>query len=182
MDIQLIDKATRLAVNAHKDQVRKDDDSPYVVHPIMVSLILSQYNFKSEVVAAGLAHDVLEDTSVGEDELELLLGSEVLRIVKGVSEKKDLAWEDRKKLYRETIENSDESIKAVSIADKIHNMESLLSSYRREGDALWEKFSRGRDIKMKFEYDMLASFKRSWKHPLIERYEKLLDEAKMLCK
>ena len=69
---------------------------------------------------------------------------------------------------------------AVACADKIHNMESLLSVYEVEGPALWEKFNRGKEKKLWFEQEMLAMLKRNWNHPMIEEYEGLVQEMEQL--
>ena len=68
--MNVIEKAARVAIVAHKDQKRKDDGFPYIVHPFMVANKLAQHNFSDEVIAAGLVHDVLEDSSTSQQELE----------------------------------------------------------------------------------------------------------------
>ena len=50
--MNLIEKATRIAVTAHKEQIRKTDGSPYVAHPLTVAFKLMKYNFPDEVIAA----------------------------------------------------------------------------------------------------------------------------------
>lgn len=65
-----IEKALRIAVEAHKDQTRKGDGSPYIVHPLMVAFKLQKYNFPDAVIVAALTHDVLEDTDYPEEKLK----------------------------------------------------------------------------------------------------------------
>ena len=98
MAINLIEKATRIALSAHKDQFRKGDNLPFIIHPFMVALKLAKRNFSNEVIAAALTHDVLEDTDYPEDKLREELGEEVFRIVKAVSHDDSLEWEERKKI------------------------------------------------------------------------------------
>ena len=83
-DENLIERALQVAVAAHKEQVRKSDDTPYVVHPIMVSRIVERHGFPAEVIAAALVHDVLEDTAVSEPVLQAALGERVVAIVLGL--------------------------------------------------------------------------------------------------
>lgn len=64
MDWKLIDKALELATLAHKDDKRKGTDTPYVSHPVAVSMLLLKEGYNTEVVIAGLLHDTIEDTSV----------------------------------------------------------------------------------------------------------------------
>jgi guanosine-3',5'-bis(diphosphate) 3'-pyrophosphohydrolase len=60
--MNLVEKALRIAVLYHKDQKRKVDNLPYIVHPVMVALKLAKYGFDDVVIAAALVHDILEDT------------------------------------------------------------------------------------------------------------------------
>lgn len=176
----LIEKAMRLAVVAHKDQVRKSDNSPYIVHPIMVSMILQQQGFAEEVIAAGIVHDLLEDTDVTAEILRDELGEEVLSYVAAVSEETDLPWEERKEKYADSVANAPEGAKAVSIADKVHNAESILDDYQSKGAAVWEVFNRGKEKKLWFEELVYQKVSDSWQHPLLDRYRAALDQLHQL--
>ncbi len=171
----IIEKATRIAVEAHKNQTRKADDSPYIIHPFMVALKLQKYNFEDEIIAAALTHDVLEDTDYPVEKFREELGDEVYKIVKAVTNDGSLDWEEKKKQYVETVRNGSEGAKAVSVADKIHNLECLLIAYKEQGQEVWKKFNRGKDKKVWFETEVLKMLKETWQHPLIEEYEKLLE-------
>ena len=178
--MNIIEQALRVAVTAHRDQVRKSDGSPYVAHPIMVGFILKTYGFSDEVVAAAFVHDVLEDTSVTESEFTMELGSTVARIVTGVSEDKSMPWEERKAAYAAALATADESVKAVSIADKIHNAESIINDYASKGNAVWDPFSRGKETKLWFEELVYSELSKDWSHPLLERYRKAIDRLHTL--
>jgi (p)ppGpp synthase/HD superfamily hydrolase len=178
--VGVVEMAARVAVSAHKDQKRKSDTSPYVVHPFMCALMLTEHRFSDEVIAASLTHDVLEDTEVSESELLERLGEQVVAIIRTVTEDKSLPWEERKKKYVEAVRTSSVEVKAVSIADKIHNMQSLLTAYEKEGSQLWKKFSRGKDKKLWFEEMCLSMFQDTWSHPLIEEYEALVKKLREL--
>ena len=177
----IIEKAARIAVSAHKGQLRKDD-SPYVVHPFMVALKLTKYNFPDVVIAAALTHDVLEDTEFPEDKLRDELGDEVLEIVKAVTNDSSLSCEEKKKKYIETVRNGPEGAKAVSVADKIHNFESLLVAYSEQGPEIWKKFKSNEKQRSWFEREILKMFKETWEHPLIEEFEQLLKQKKEIIK
>lgn len=177
--ISLVEKAARIAVLAHLNQVRKSDNSPYVVHPIMCAQILIRYDFSDIVVSSALVHDVLEDTDYGKEKLKEKLGEEVLSIVEKVSEEKNLEWEKRKYKYAEVIKNASEDVKAVSIADKIHNLKSMLSEYERIGDNLWDVFARGKDKQLWFAELMLDAFS-NWEHPIVFDFEKKVSDFKKI--
>ncbi len=176
----LIEKATQIAVEAHKNQTRKADGSPYIVHPFMVALKLQKYNFEDEIIAAALTHDVLEDTDYPEEMFREELGDEVYKIVKAVTNDDSLVWEEKKKQYIETVRNGSEGAKAVCVADKIHNLECLLIAYKEQGQEVWKKFNRGKDKKVWFETEVLKMLKDTWQHPMIDEYEVLIEEEKKL--
>ena len=64
----MIEKAYQLADNAHKDQKRKSGE-PYIIHPLCVAIILADLEMDKETIAAGLLHDVVEDTRYTEEQL-----------------------------------------------------------------------------------------------------------------
>lgn len=181
----IIQKAAVLAWKWHKDMTRKGDDSPYIIHPIMVATILAKNGFSDETVAAGYCHDLLEDTKCTENEIHEACGEKVLEIVKAVtndpelSDKKD--WEKKKLLYIESVRNGSVEAKAVSCADKIHNLQSTLEAYPKQGPSFWNKFNRGREKKEWYEEEVLKMLRETWDHPMIKEYEVLLNKARDLA-
>lgn len=180
-DHTLLDIATRMAVSGHATQVRKDDDSPYIVHPVMVALLLAKHGFLEPVLAAGLTHDLIEDTDCTPEELRAALGDEVADIVTAVTNDDSLSWEDKKKKYIETVRTGSEGAKAVATADKIHNAESLIRAHARLGPELWTHFNAGREKKLWFENAMLAMLQENWKHALVDEYATLVAEMNALA-
>jgi len=179
MQATLIEKAIRMATAAHEGQMRKDGP-PYIIHPVAVSLMLARHGFAQEVIAAALVHDVLEDTPITADEMREELGQEVLELVQTVSYDKTLSWEEQRIKYVEAVRAGAEGAKAISVADKIHNAESLLMGYQKEGKAMWSHFNRSRDKKIWFEEEMLKMLRDSWQHPLVEEYAGLVEKLKAL--
>ncbi|KND49409.1 MAG: GTP pyrophosphokinase, (p)ppGpp synthetase I [Parcubacteria bacterium C7867-008] len=176
----LLDRATRMAVDGHAIQVRKDDNSPYIVHPVMVAILLAQHGFSETVIAAGLTHDLVEDTEYTIDQIREELGDEVATIVASVTNQEGLTWEDKKRAYVETVRIGSEDAKAVATADKIHNAESLIRAHDRLGTDLWKLFNAGREKKLWFEDIMLAMLKETWQHPLVDEYEALVQKMNAL--
>jgi (p)ppGpp synthase/HD superfamily hydrolase len=176
----IVENAARIAVIAHKEQKRKDGDTPYVVHPFMVAFTLARYGFRNEVVAAALVHDVLEDTDFPEDELREAIGEETFAIVQAVTNDPALEWEAQRMRYIETVRNGPDGALAVSLADKLHNMKNLLTAHAEQGPALWSRFNRGKEKKLWFEESMLAMLKETWKHPMIDEYEELIKKMRTL--
>ena len=178
--MEIVEKALRIAAVAHKEQLRKSDQSPYIVHPIMVARILAEHGFDDTVQAAALVHDVIEDTAVTEDQLRAELGDEIVDIVVAVSEDKNLEWEARKEAYIEAVVNASEAVKAVSVTDKIHNAQSLIHHHSLVGEAAWCVYSRPREQKLWFEQTLHDRLKEVWQHPLLGEYSNLVKKLQEL--
>ena len=73
-DISMIEKAYKVASEAHKDQKRKSGE-PYIIHPLCVAIILADLELDKETIVAGLLHDAVEDTWMTYEELEKEFGS-----------------------------------------------------------------------------------------------------------
>ena len=83
-DLSMIEKAYQVAAEAHKDQKRKSGE-PYIIHPLCVGIILADLEMDKETIAAGLLHDVVEDTVMTYDEIKEEFGEEVAQLVDGVT-------------------------------------------------------------------------------------------------
>ena len=173
----LLEKAFRMALKGHATQKRKGEETPYITHPVGVALILARYGFDEEVIAAGLAHDLVEDTTFTQENLRSELGDTVTDIVMSVTNSATLPWKEKKEAYIQSVREGSVGAKAVSVADKIHNAESLIARHHEVGSVLWSDFNASREDKQWFEEAMLSMLKETWEHPLIEEYEVLV--AKM---
>ena len=176
----LVERAARIAATAHKEQVRKESNTPYIVHLCMVARILTVHKFSDVVVAAGFVHDVLEDTDVTLEELRSKLGDEVADIVSAVTNDDSLPWEDKKRAYIESVRNSSDEVKAVATADKIHNAESLLAAHAVQGETLWTHFNTGKEKKIWFEVEMLKMLQETWNHSMLEEYAEMVKKIQNL--
>ena len=67
-DISMIEKAYKIAYEAHEGQARKSGE-PYIIHPLCVAIILADLELDKETIVAGLLHDVVEDTVMTEEEI-----------------------------------------------------------------------------------------------------------------
>lgn len=130
-DISLIEKAYRLAYDAHKDQVRKSGE-PYIIHPLCVAIILADLEMDKETIAAGLLHDVVEDTIFTTEEIEQEFGSDVALLVDGVTKLGRLQYDgDKLELQAENLRKmflamaKDIRVIIIKLADRLHNMRTL---------------------------------------------------------
>lgn len=83
-DISLIEKAYRIAYEAHEGQVRKSGEA-YIIHPLCVGIILAELELDKETIVAGLLHDVVEDTVMTVKEIATEFSDEIALLVDGVT-------------------------------------------------------------------------------------------------
>ncbi|MDO4966173.1 MAG: bifunctional (p)ppGpp synthetase/guanosine-3',5'-bis(diphosphate) 3'-pyrophosphohydrolase [Lachnospiraceae bacterium] len=130
-DISLIEKAYKIADEAHKDQLRKSGE-PYIVHPLCVAIILADLQLDKESIAAGLLHDVVEDTVMTEEDMEREFGKDVALIVDGVTKLEKIKYNNDKLEYQaDNLRRmflamaKDIRVIMVKLADRLHNMRTL---------------------------------------------------------
>ena len=169
----------------HKGQIRKGDGFAYLEHPLEVGYRLWRDGFLGDVVTAGFCHDLLEDTKCTEAEIIEKCGEEVVRIVRAVSNDESLSdkndWEKKKIKYVQTVRQGGEKAIAVSIMDKICNLQSFFDQYEKEGPSLWRKFNRGKDKKVWFEREVIKTAKEEkWDNQLLNTLETLVDKLEQL--
>jgi (p)ppGpp synthase/HD superfamily hydrolase len=132
--------ALAFAADRHAGQTRDlDGDVPFVTHPVEVARLLHEAGYADEVVAAGVLHDVLEDTDVEAEELRTRFGDRVAGLVASVSDDPSIenAAEQKAALRRQVAE-AGEYAGAIFAADKISKVRELRlrvsQGERSEGD------------------------------------------------
>lgn len=130
-DISMIEKAFRIAYDAHKDQKRKSGE-PYIIHPLCVGIILADLELDKETIVAGLLHDVVEDTVMTSEELRAEFGEEVELLVDGVTKLGQLSYSaDKVEVQAENLRKmflamaKDIRVILIKLADRLHNMRTL---------------------------------------------------------
>ncbi len=127
-DITLVEKAYHVSDEFHKEQKRKSGE-PYIIHPLCVAIILAELEMDKETIAAGLLHDVVEDTNMSLDELSREFGTEVSFLVDGVTKLTQLSWDmDKVEIQAENLRKmflamaKDIRVIIIKLADRLHNM------------------------------------------------------------
>ena len=123
-DLSVIERAYDVAERAHRDQVRKSGD-PYITHPLAVATILAELGMTPVTLAAALLHDTVEDTDYSLDDLEEEFGSEVAKLVDGVTKLDKVTYGDN--AQAETVRKMivamarDIRVLVIKLADRLHN-------------------------------------------------------------
>jgi (p)ppGpp synthase/HD superfamily hydrolase len=143
------------AAELHEDQKRKGGEIPYVAHLLGVAAIVLEHGGGEDEAIAALLHDALEDQrhKMSTGEIRARFGETVEAIVEACTdgdpdEQRDrdpVKWRVRKEKYIADIPRKPAGAILVSMADKLHNARSILEDYRIMGDALWPRFTAGKE-------------------------------------
>ncbi|TGK87865.1 bifunctional (p)ppGpp synthetase/guanosine-3',5'-bis(diphosphate) 3'-pyrophosphohydrolase [Leptospira noumeaensis] len=126
----LIEKAYHIADKMHEGQKRLSGE-PYIIHPMNVASVLDELGLDERAIAAGLLHDVVEDTSYSKEEMAREFGEDIAALVEGVTKiseiksqsKETEAAENIRKMLLATIK--DVRVMLIKLADKTHNVRTL---------------------------------------------------------
>jgi (p)ppGpp synthase/HD superfamily hydrolase len=179
-------EAFLFAAEKHGSQTRKKTDVPYISHLMSVaSLVLEAGGGEDEGVAA-LLHDVVEDCGGHPvlEEIRQRFGDRVATIVEGCTDAYTIPkppWKQRKLDYLEVLRRTDEDVRLVSAADKLHNVRSILADYRREGDSVWERFSGRRDGTLWYYRAVLDVLRQGKANRLVDELERVVTELETLA-
>ncbi|MFH1690299.1 MAG: bifunctional (p)ppGpp synthetase/guanosine-3',5'-bis(diphosphate) 3'-pyrophosphohydrolase [Candidatus Eisenbacteria bacterium] len=130
LDSSLVERVHDVASRAHDGQTRKSGD-PFIIHAEMVAEILAQLQLDSATVAAGLLHDVVEESEIDLATLASEFGEEIAELVDGVTKITGLKFESKEREQAENFRKmllsvvKDVRVILIKLADRLHNMRTI---------------------------------------------------------
>ena len=182
-----LDEAIKLASHLHRLQVRKDSLlTPYISHLVGVAILIASVTDDEDVIIAGLLHDSLEDVPhYSYDQLVIDCGERVAGIVVHVTEPLDanksdedqLPWLTRKEFYLDKLRSGGVESAIVSAADKVHNTESFVRDYKKEGEVYARRFGSSIKNRAWFHEQVLTIVeeKLGTQHALVVRFKEAME-------
>ncbi|MBQ7620525.1 MAG: SpoIIE family protein phosphatase [Treponema sp.] len=145
----VVEQAVEFALKAHRDEKRKSNGVPYILHPIEVAAISARLTTEREVMAAALLHDTVEDAGVTREQLLKKFGPRVTELVMAETEDKHremsaaASWKMRKEESIKDLRSTDDKgVKAMWLSDKLSNLRSLYADWREKGEGVWQVFNQ----------------------------------------
>src|SRR6478735_7936279 len=129
-DVELLRRAYVFSAFEHRGQVRRSGE-PYLIHPLAVAEFLVELKLDAVAIAAGLLHDVVEDTLTTIERIRELFGLEVAHVVEGVTKISAIPFSSTEERQAENFRKmllamvDDIRVILVKLADRVHNMRTL---------------------------------------------------------
>ena len=172
----MITKAFLFALYAHGEQKRKDG-LPYIMHPVEVAMELARNGADEDLICAGFLHDTIEDAFITREQLSTAFTDKIADLVVADSEDKADTWEQRKTAALEALcAPGDRDHKMLMCADKLSNMRSLREGLETDGEAVWNRFKRGREKQAWLFRETVRALAPLEGLPMYEELKQLTDE------
>jgi (p)ppGpp synthase/HD superfamily hydrolase len=180
------DQALVYAHQLHARQTRKGTTIPYIGHLLAVTSIVIENGGSEDEAIAALLHDAIEDA--GGDPIRTAIrerfGENVLEIVEGLTDTDQTPkppWRARKEAYIAHLGEASSSVLLVSLADKIHNANSILHDLRNEGNSVWSRFTGGKDGSLWYYRTLVKEFRaRGQFTALVNELDRVVGEMEQL--
>ncbi len=177
--------ALAYACQLHAAQVRKSSGVPYIAHLLAVASLALEHGADEDEAIAAVLHDAVEDQGGAPvlAEIARRFGPGVAAIVDGCSDT-DLdpkpPWRQRKEQFLARLGGAGHGVQLVSAADKLHNVRSLIEDFRRHGDALWPRFTGGREGSLWYYRAVVEELSGARCAALVEELDRAVSELERL--
>ncbi|HNY50577.1 MAG TPA: HD domain-containing protein [Smithella sp.] len=182
-------EAILYAVEIHGGDLRKSTTIPYISHLFSVCALVLEDGGDEEEAIAALLHDMLEDhpKEVTKQELERRFGSRVAEIVAVCTDTPPNykggpkpPWRKRKAAYIDRLREEKYPRCRVPLADKLHNVRTIVNDYRRIGNDIWARFKATKKEQLRYHRSLVEAFREA-NGPayLVDELDKLVAELEM---
>lgn len=178
-------EALQFAFVTHQRQLRKGTQVPYITHLLAVAAMVGENGGDEEIMIAALLHDSMEDQGVTQGELASRFGERVANIVEACSDSTTQPkppWRGRKERYIAHLREAEPSVRLISVADKLHNAQSILADLRKIGSEVWARFNAGPDEILWYYRSVIEALREGWDHLLIDQLEDIIEEIEQFTK
>ena len=130
-DLSVVVKAYNFAEMAHSNAQTRFSGERYFIHPYNVALILADLHVDVQTIAAGLLHDVVEDTGITYNEIKREFGEEIANMVDGVTKLSKVKYRNKEERQAESLRkmiiamSKDIRVVIIKLADRLHNIRTL---------------------------------------------------------
>jgi (p)ppGpp synthase/HD superfamily hydrolase len=157
------DDALAYASALHRAQVRKGSGNPYVSHLLAVAALVLEAGGDEDQAIAGLLHDAVEDCGglARLADIRARFGERVADIVWACTDSHEqvkIDWRVRKEAYIAGMAAKPADALLVSLMDKTHNLSAIARDHGQHGDAVWDRFSGGKDGTLWYYSALAAEF------------------------
>lgn len=172
------EQALQYACIIHAGQRRKGSEVPYISHLLAVTSLVIEHGGSEDEAIAGLLHDAGEDAGGKKriSDIRIRFGDTVADLVVSCTDtlmERKPEWGSRKEAYVATIPHKSAAELLVTVADKLHNSRAILHDYRQIGDALWGRFTGGKEGTLWYYRALTNAFMTA---PNNHRCKALIDE------
>ena len=189
--IEQFDRALAFAVHLHRHQFRKGGELPYIGHLLGVCGIALENGADEDEAIAALLHDSIEDQAEGfggadrlREHIRAEFGEKVLAIVEGCTDAETIPkppWRERKERYVSHLAVTSPSVLLVSASDKLSNARAILQDFREVGDAVWSRFTGGRDGTLWYYRALSDAFLAHGSTPLRRELERVVHDLETVA-
>lgn len=170
-------KAKKFAEKAHEGQYRKNGNIPYITHPIRVAERLEDSGASEALVCAAYLHDVVEDTPVEMEEIEIEFGKQVAHLVRSHTEDKSKSWQERKQHTIDTLKVGNLDVKQLIVADRLDNLLSTEADLKQKGPKVWDMFNANYEKQQWYNQEIVKNMYHGVSKENIPGFFKLYEQA-----
>lgn len=180
------ENAFNFAVQLHASQKRKGSGIPYISHLMAVAALVLEDGGDEDQAIAALLHDAVEDQGGKKtlQEIQRRFGDRVALIVEGCSDSfytPKPPWRKRKETYINHLRLAPKDVRRVSLADKLHNVQSILRDLRQEGETVWQRFNGGKDGTLWYYNSLVDIFQEIDDSPMVDELSRIVMEIQEIA-